>query len=137
MKNIINKLLTMGILGLAITLVFVLMGKTSSVYGSAPSGLPASQRVATTTSVGPQQNITLFNANPNCSSRVISTAGRGIVLLFADPTNGDVSSTTLSSIIGFSQAASTTQAYDSGIYGCGRMVAFGLVSTTTITIAEF
>lgn len=106
-----------------------------TAQGAAPAGIPATQRVATTTSVGPQETKTLFAANAACSARIIRTQGEPIYVLFADPTNGDLASTSLTAVAGFYQAASTTVAYDSGLYGCGRMVAESLASTT-ITIAE-
>src|SRR3989304_3218857 len=65
--------------------------------GSAPSGLPASQKTATTTQVGPQQIRTLFQSRTSCSSRVIATRSQAINLFFADPAFlGDTSSTTQS-----------------------------------------
>ena len=111
-------------------------GTSKNAYGSAPSGLATSQEVATTTTVGPQQNITLFAALQGCNSRVIGTVSQPIMILFADPTNGDLSSTTLSGSKGFWQSASTTVAYDSGIYGCGRVIGYAYASTT-VTRAEF
>lgn len=135
MTNVIKKsilvLALIGLIGVIVSFYFV-----NIATGSAPSGLPAILKIATTTVVGPQSNTELFPANPMCASRVISTVNQEITLIFADPSNGDVSSTTLSSIVGHVQSASTTNAYDSGIYGCGRM--FGHASaSTTITIAEF
>lgn len=121
---------------LAIAVGFGAMVGVGQVESSAPSGLPANQAIATTTAIGPQENKTIFSAHSNCSSRVVRTQGQAIVLIFGDPSNGDISSSTLKSVVGFTQAASTTQAYDSGIYGCGRMMGFA-ESSTTITVAEF
>lgn len=104
------------------------------VQGSAPSGLPSNLNIATTTQVGPQETNTLFTAKNNCASRIVRTQGQAIILGFADPTNGDVSSTTISSVIGFIQAASTTVAYDSGVYGCGRVTSYAEASTTLTTM---
>lgn len=115
---------------LVLVLGFYLLPKANA---SATNGLPATLRVATTTVVGPQNKVTLFNSNSACTSRIVRTQGQGIILAFADPTNGDVASTTLSSVIGFIQAASTTIAYDSGIYGCGRVTAYAEASTTLTT----
>lgn len=106
-----------------------------STQASAPPGLPASQRMATTTQVGPQENITLFSANTLCTARIIRTQDEPIYLLFADPVNGDTASTSLTANAGFHQASSTTVAYDSGLYGCGRVTAEAAASTT-ITISE-
>lgn len=106
---------------------------THQASANATTGLPATQRIATTTVVGPQQTVTIFSRDPSCTARIIRTQGQGILLAFADPTNGDVASTTLSSVVGFIQLASTTVAYDSGIYGCGRVTAFAEASTTITT----
>jgi hypothetical protein len=100
------------------------------------SGISATQSIATTTAVGPQQNIQIYAKNPSCSSRVISTRASNIMIIFGDPVNNDISSTTLSGIIGFYQAASTTIAYDAEIYGCGRWFGYSF-SSSTITRAEF
>ena len=107
------------------------------VDAGAPSGLPASQAVATTTTVGPANNDTLiFAATTRCNSRIVRTQGQEIILLFDEPTNGDLASSTNSFVAGFVQLASTTVAYDSGIYGCGRLTGYASASTS-ITAAEF
>jgi len=101
--------------------------------------IPAVQGIATTTAVGPQETITIFSDKSNCSSRVISTTdgkGQAIQVLFGDPTNGDIASTSLSEVVGHLQAGSTTQAYDAGIYGCGRWTVHASASTTLL-ISEF
>lgn len=113
--------------------------KFSESTGQAPSGLPAVQRTATTTEVGPQEVVTIFTAKNYCSSRIISTTdglGQAIQVIFGDPTNEDVSSTTISEVVGHLQAGSTTAAYDSGIYGCGRWTVDAPASTTLL-ISEF
>ena len=126
---------------LVVGMVFAILTLQSNfAAGSAPIGLAATQQVATTTEVGPEATVTLFaNRGQNCSARIVSTIngdGQSITLLFADTTNNDVSSTTLSGVIGHFQAASTTVMYDGGLYGCGRMTAQAY-SSTTITISEF
>ena len=129
---------TIGIIAIILFLVilFSLNNKSGLRLGSAPSGLNASLAIATTTVVGSQENKTIFSLNPQCTSRVIGTAAQAILVIFGDPTNGDVSSTTLTGSIGFTQAASTTIMYDSGTYGCGRWSAYGYASST-ITTTEF
>lgn len=119
----------------SVGLMFVLY-YSQPVQAEATSGLPAVQMTATTTVVGPQETKTLFSSKSVCTSRVVRTQGVDIFIAFADPTNGDIASTTLSAVAGFTQAASTTVAYDSGLYGCGRMTAEA-VASTTITTAEF
>lgn len=109
------------------------------VEGAGFIGLAGTQMTATTTAVGPQETITIFSSKKYCTSRIISTTdgtGSAIRVLFGDPTNGDVASTSISAVVGHIQAASTTQAYDSGVYGCGRWTAYA-EATTTLMIAEF
>jgi len=103
----------------------------------APQGLYSVLAVATTTAVGPQEKKTVFASNTSCTTRVLSTVGQAIMVLYGDPTNGDLSSTTITSMAGHWQGASTTQAYDAGIYGCGRMIVLGVAASTTITATEF
>lgn len=126
-----TKSILSGAAVLILLAVMYLLGASATRVGAvAPSAV--SVAIATTTGVGPQLNMQLFSAS-NCGSRVITTVASPIMILFADPSNGDVSSTTLSALKGHLQAASTTIAYDSGIYGCGRVFAFGFASTTITT----
>ncbi len=132
-----------------VLLVLVVMALSSAwlmslqtVQGSAPSGLPASMHIATTTIVGPDGDVdgnnatTIFSARNSCSSRVITT-NEPILLSFGTPVNPeDMSSTTIAEQVGITQKASTTVAYDSGIYGCGRVTGYAL-SSTTLTVLEF
>lgn len=103
---------------------------------SAPSGLMSRVATTSTIAVGPNVNTvpTSLFGTTQCSSRVISTASENIYLSFAS-----VGSTTISVSgypkLGFVQLASTTVAYDSGIYGCG-LVSARAVATATITIME-
>jgi hypothetical protein len=122
------------VIALVLAIVYLFGASATRVGASAFPGLITTMGVATTTTVGPQQNKQLFASNSACLSRVVSTSGgSAIMLIFADPTNGDVSSTTLSGSVGHWQAASTTVAYDAGLYGCGRTFAYGYASTTVMT----
>lgn len=127
---------------LTATLIFIFGGivikltnqpKFIAPLGQATSGIPSTLAIATTTAVGPQVNKTIFSANSLCTARVIGTAGSAVMITLGDPVNGDVSSTTLTSMVGFTQTASTTIVYDSGIYGCGRWSAYGIASSTITT----
>lgn len=120
----------------AIFAAILLYGATFT-SASAPSGLPSRLAVATTTTVGPQYRTQLFASNPTCAARVVSTVANPIMLIFGDPVNGDLASTTVSALKGHVQAASTTVAYDSGLYGCGAVYAYGYAASTTITTSEF
>lgn len=98
--------------------------------------IPAHIQTATTTAVGPQEVKTLFadETSPICKSRVISTTGSAILISFDDVTG--FGSTTLAANAGHVQPASTTVAYDSALFGCGLVSAYGY-SSSTITISSF
>lgn len=131
-----NKIILAGIIVISVGLVvYGFVAKEQPQLKGATSGLYSTLAVATTTAVGPQQVKTIFSSS-QCVSRVVGTAGQAVMLTFGDPVNGDVSSTTLTSMVGHWQGASTTVAYDAEIYGCGRWSAFGVLASTTITTAE-
>lgn len=132
----LDKIILAGIIVIIGLVVYGFVAKEQLQLKGATSGLPSYLAIATTTAVGPQEVKTIFSSNSQCTSRVVGTAGQAVMLTFGDPVNGDVSSTTLTSMVGHWQGASTTVSYDSGIYGCGRWSAFG-VASTTITSTEF
>ena len=105
-----------------------------NAFGSAPSGLPANLATSSTISVGSSTVVTLFSTDLFCASRIITTQLQPMFISFG--------STTPSNIAGHYQAASTTVAYDSGLYGCGQWRAVTQEikpneSTTTATLSEF
>lgn len=110
--------------------------QTQSATGAGWLGFPSHIQSATTTTVGPDQVVTLFEDQPNatCHSRVVTTTGSNIMISFDDVSG--FGSTSLSSVVGHIQNASTTVSYDSGEFGCGLMTAYG-VSSSTITISSF
>mgnify|MGYP001612020141 FL=1 len=143
---IINKILA-SLAGLVLLLSAYVSGldsgvNTNRVLGGAANGLPAVIATSSQPTVGTTA-VALWsagNSNGNCSSRVISTQGKAIMLSFGDRPNypaGNRATTTVSGTLGFLQAASTTVTYDASVYGCGSVSAYGFDSSTTITIAEF
>lgn len=133
--------ISIALVALALLLLagVVAMKPLANTYGAAFTGSSSYLQVATTTTVGASAGrITIFSASADgsCKARVIGTKATPIVILFGDPTNGNLASTTLTGETGFVQGASTTVAYDSGIYGCGRWTAYAAASTT-ITVSEF
>lgn len=126
--------------GIVVLISFIVYGFTANKsvryteLKGAPQGLSSVLAIATTTVVGPQENKTIFSSGRQCTSRIISTVAQPIMITFGDPVNGDLSSTTLSGSIGHTQLASTTIAYDAGIYGCGRWSAYGYASSTITTV---
>ena len=111
--------------------VFVFTGifSVERVKGSAPAGLPASVSTSTrkTVSTTPSQ---VLATSTLCTSRVISTASSSVMITFADVGNMLPSAAT-----GAWQAASTTQVYDSGLFGCGSMRIYSF-SAQQITVLE-
>lgn len=114
------------------TLVLPQVVSSNGFIGSA-----AYIQTATTTTVGPQSVVTLFEAttdNP-CKSRIVTTNEDAILISFGDVTG--FGSTTLAAGVGHYQAGSTTVAYESGIYGCGLMTALGETASGTVTLTSF
>lgn len=117
-------------------LAFFLLSNTHTASAEAPGGLNAQVSTSSSITVGPQSNVYLFGTTTRetsfqCAGRVISTTGQGIMLSFAS-----MSSTSLTQANGFYQPASTTVAYNGGLYGCGYMTARGIGASSTITIME-
>ena len=123
-----------GLIGLGLYAFVTENNVNIPVLGGA--GNASHLQVATTTAIGPDEVITLFSDTENCKARVVSTVASPIMLIFGDPVNGDLASTTLSGVLGHVQSASTTVTYSSDDLGCGRISAFGFASTT-ITTSSF
>lgn len=134
----------LALIALAIfALTAVLMLKPfNQAFGSAFTGTSAYLQSATTTVVTPmradQEKKQVFAENTACKSRVITTSGLSAIMISFDdiPAAGNVGSTTVSGTVGHWQAASTTVAYDSGIYGCGTWNVYAY-ATSTLTVSEF
>lgn len=119
----------------------LLMKPTDTAFGGAFTGSAAYLQIATSSALTANTNKVILAARTDgaCKSRVVTVPGSvtgGINLIFGDTTNGNISSTTLSSSIGHYQAASTTETYDGELFGCGMMVARSW-TTGTITVSEF
>lgn len=118
-----------------------LYAPAQTALGGAFPGTASRVSTATTTTVGPQGSgvvkTQIFASNVQCKSRVISTDGTSAIRIsFNDiPTAGNVGSTTVGASVGTIQLASTTVAYDSGIYGCATWNAWAYASTT-LTLTE-
>ena len=131
--------LAIAILILAGILLFKPM---NTALGGAFTGTSAYLQSATTTVVGPQGaaavKTQVFAENTACKARVITTSGLSAIMISFDdiPAAGNVGSTTVSGTVGHWQAASTTVAYDSGIYGCGTWNVWAY-ATSTLTVSEF
>ena len=124
-----------------LTLFCLLMGgvlfDSYNAKASSPAGMATLIASSTVKAiVGPSNAITLFSANVDCASRIITTYAQPIMLTFATSTDLDQVVMPTGSF-GHYQAASTTIAYDSGLYGCGLWQAYGFEASTTISTSEF
>ena len=110
--------------------------------GSAPIGLNSTIADYSSVLVGPSLNgiTVLIHSSQNCAARVITTNTNRIVLRFSSstPSNGVATATPTVSDKSFNvlQAASTTVAYDGGIYGCSGISAYGFDATNTVYFME-
>ena len=112
-------------------LIFEIMSyQARQVSASAPSGLPATIATTSTVIIGPGNSMTAF-ATSSCSARIISTVAQPVMLTFTD-----LAGQSPTGVFGHLQGASTTVAYDSGVYGCNLVRVYGFVASTTITISE-
>lgn len=133
MKNIITLAVIIGIVFIA----SLVLNSTREVMSSAPQGMMAIVASSTVkATVGPDAPTTLFNKDLSCANRMITTYANPILLTFATSTDLD-QTVAPTATFGHLQAASTTVAYDAGLYGCGVWQAYGYNASTTITISEF
>lgn len=120
--------------------MYLIAGREMRKTGSAQNGIASILATSSTVQIGPGTNKNiLFTENTVCTSRVISTGANPIMLSFSrsNLTGSATTTTNPGPTIGFLQAASTTVAYDSGIYGCPAVSAYGYAASTTASIAEF
>lgn len=129
MEKIINKLLTLGIMAVFMVFVYTIYNKPDTASASAPTGLMSSVATTSQPTVGTTA-ISVFATSTSCNARIISTYASPVMITFSD-----FKGETPTGVFGFLQAASTTQAYDSGIYGCGLLKIYSFTSQT-ITVTE-
>ena len=125
-----NRHIIAAFIALGLT-VFVLNLSTGlfNAQASAPSGLPAT--IATTSSqILTAATAELVVATSSCSSRVITTSGSAVMMTFS-ANQGLIPS----GFFGHLQAASTTVAYDSGLYGCNALTMYSF-TTQYVTVSE-
>ena len=131
--------ISIALIGALLLLAGVLILKPfNQAEGAAFTGSSAYLQIATTTTMTTTVggNNTLFQAvsDGSCKARVITTTNAAIWFVFADASvSGDLSSTSLAINNGHYQATGTTAVYDSGLYGCGRLVATTSLTSKVIT----
>ena len=128
------------VIAIALVIAGYFLWSSYQVLGSAPSGIPAEIATSSTALVGTSTPVTLTATSTGCAARIITTRGQAISLSF----DWKLSSTTLSETIGHIQGASTTDHYDSGLFGCSVVTAIGLsvglgalpaTASSTVTIS--
>lgn len=114
-------------LALAGILVFAYSDRTAHATDATtnPANVATSSNPTVTTTAG-----TVFATSTACTSRVISTSAQPIMITFSD-NQGKIPTGSF----GHLQAASTTVAYDAGLYGCGRLQVYSF-ATQLITVTE-
>ena len=124
-----TKTLLYGSVILAVLAIIYLFGtQTPHSLASAPSGLNAT--IATSSSYSLTTTASVLFATSTCAARIITTQASPIMLTFSD-----YAGQTPTALLGHLQAASTTVAYDSGLYGCGLVKAYSFTTATT-TVSE-
>lgn len=110
--------------------LLVLIGYTEyqTAHASAPSGLQAT--IATTSNPTVNTTAALVIATSSCSARIITTYASPIMITFSD-----VQGSIPTGLFGHLQAASTSIAYDSGLYGCGAVRIYSFVAQN-ITVSD-
>ena len=134
-KKIATTLVAIALVVIAL-IAYIFGLQERSTFAAAPPGVPATMATTSQITIGPGSggdgvNEIIF-ATSSCTARVISTVASPIMLSF---TLSNGSTTLPSGTSGLLQGASTTIAYDSELYGCGAVVAYGF-STSTISISE-
>lgn len=114
-------LISLGIAAL-ITL-YAVSTFSPSAQASAPSGLPATVSTSSSAVIGAGASTLLAATSSNCSARIVSTGVSAVQMTFSD--NQGLQPT---GVYGVFQPASTTVAYDSGLYGCNAIRIFSFAA---------
>ena len=86
--------------------------------GSAPTGAATNYATTSLITLSNTASRDLFATSTGCTARIITTSSTPVRIKM-----GDHAEWTLSNSRGIFQPASTTQTYDSGLYGCGLWTA--------------
>lgn len=130
MKLILQRTLVGAVVISAIGAALYFLVGVPSARSSAPDGVPATVATSSLMSVGPSNAVTL-TATSSCNARIVTTYANPVMLTFSDYLGQSPTAT-----FGHLQAASTTVVYDSGVYGCGLMKAYGYTASTSITFTS-
>ena len=137
MKSIKSLMAVLVVSFMVVSAVGFWVLQTLQTEAGAPSGLPTSMATSSTVAMGQATVSTLFATSTYCTSRVIGTVADAIIIQFSPGIGGVYGTSSLQNGFGYVQAASTTVAYDAGLYGCGAWIARGNTGSTTLNISEF
>ena len=141
-NKLTNFLLALILLSVVFLAALYLISDIQKVFSSAPPGSAVSNGNVTYVEIGratPTSVPTLlFTRTTNCLSRIITTGSSTLRLLMASSSVAGfaTSSANLNAGRGLIQAASTTEHYDAGIYGCDFWAATNYEGSTTVTAIE-
>lgn len=122
--------LAIGVI-VALMIANVLMQSAKEAHAAAPSGLMSSVATSSNPTVTTTPSLVFATTTGSgCAARIITTGASPIMITFSD-NQGKVPSGTY----GHLQAASTTSAYDGGLYGCQAVRIYSFVSGT-ISVTE-
>jgi hypothetical protein len=127
-----KRTLALIIAALAMSILAIISLSSREAYGSAPSGLPATIATSTLGYVMQTSQTLLVATSTNCAARVVTTRTQPAMLTFSDKPG-----VVPTAVVGHLQVASTTVAYDSGVYGCDAVrVISATLTTDTIDVSE-
>ena len=127
-KTLSIPLLLLAFLALGVFAYLTVLPKFASA--SAPSGSPTNNATTTPLLATAVTPLLAIATSTSCNSRIISTTASPIML-----TMGDQAGLRPNGSTGYIQAASTTVAYDGGLFGCGAVFVFSF-TTATITVSD-
>lgn len=117
------------IAAIAVAVMFLYLLESRQAEASAFPGLSAT--IATTSNITVGTSVTAAAiATSSCQARIISTSASPVMLTFSD-----YAAQTPTGSFGHLQGASTTVAYDSGLYGCGAVKIYSF-TTQLITVSD-
>ena len=119
-----------------LSIIIFFLSRSGVTKAESIPGVPASIATTTNLSVGPAATLAIASTTNSsgspatCASRIISTGSSAVMLTFTDKQGQSPTG-----LFGYWQAASTTVAYDSGLYGCDAVKVYSYTAQN-ITVSE-
>jgi hypothetical protein len=118
------------ILGAILLTAFLLIWNTQRVQGNGFIGVTVNVASSTSQIIPARTARVLFATSTPCTTRIITSRASPLMLTFSNYNNASPTG-----VFGHYQAASTTVAYEAGVYGCGLVKVYADVADT-ITVTE-